>query len=245
MEITIDNEKIKYSGDKNVSKIYGWNLYVPGIRIGAHDFQRFNKQYAYVMLPEKNIWVFLRTAIFLEVIGRPNNKNGEPQYVIVHDVGKDGPHTWDVPKGQVEYKEFMDIKHKFRTPQTGLRGLLKEGIRRELEEESRISLDDVIGLKELTGLVVAGKHKDLPKNFHYQYHLFEGKVHYSLFDKAKKKVDKLRENPLLTINMPKDIIEKDNIMLWSPSDGLNKILHGDPEKIVRLYMSYKHGLSMK
>lgn len=241
MEIAITEEQIRYIGDANVSKIYGWNLFVPGIRIGAHDFKRFNKQYAYVALPQEQIWVFLRTAIFLEVVGRPNKR---PQFVIVHDVGKEGPHTWDVPKGQVEYKEFIDIKHKYRTPQTALHGLLKEGIRRELEEEAKISIDDVEDLKELTGLVVAGKHKDLPKNFHYQYHIFEGKVNYKLFDKAKKQLDRLRKNPVLTINMPKDIIEKDNILLWSPSDGLGKIINGDPEKLMRLYMAYKYNISL-
>jgi hypothetical protein len=45
--------------------------------------------------------------------------------------------------------------------------------------------------------------------------------------------------------MPKDIIEKDNIILWSPSMGLGKIIEGDPEKLIRLYMSYRYGISMK
>ena len=245
MKIIINDEKIKYTGDKHVSKMYGWNLFVPGIRIGAHDFKRFNKQYAYVALPEEKIWVFLRTAIFLEVVGIPKEKSGEPKFVIVHDVGKNTDHTWDCPKGQVEYKEFMGIKRRFRTPQTGLHGLLKEGIRRELEEEANIDINNVIGLREVPNLVVAGKHDDLPKNFHYQYHLFEGKINYSFYEKAKKKLDRLRENPVLTINMPKDIIEKDNIMLWSPSMGLDKIITGDPEKIVNLYMSYKYGICLK
>jgi 8-oxo-dGTP pyrophosphatase MutT (NUDIX family) len=242
MEISLINEKIKYSGDKELVKLYGWNLFVPGIRIGAHDFQRFNKQYAYVALPDTQIWVFLRTAIFLKVSGGPKD---EPHYIIVHDVGKNGPHTWDVPKGQVEYKEFLDIKHKFRTPQTGLQGLLKEGIRRELEEEAKIKISDVKNLKMVPYLAVAGKHKDLPKNFHYQYYIFEGEVDYKLYEKAKQRIDKLRANPVLTIDMPKDVIEKDNITLWSPSMGLGKILNGDPEKIVRLYIAYKYGISLK
>jgi len=237
MDISIKDEKIKYLGDRNISKIYGWNLFVPGIRIGAHDFKRFNKVYAYVALPKAEIRVFLRTAIFLEVIGLDSDKK---HYVLVHDVGKSGKHTWDVPKGQVEYKEFMDIKSKFRSPITGLHSLLKEGIRRELEEEAKISIDDVINLREIPNLVVAGKHKDLPEHFHYQYHIFEGKVHYKFFEKAKQQLDRLRNNPILTIDMPKDVIEKDNITLWTTSEGFDKIIEGDPMKIVTLYMSYKN-----
>jgi len=245
MEIVVSDEKIKYKGHKDISKIYGWNLYVPGIRIGAHHFPRYNKQYAYVALPNSDVWVFLRTAIFLEVVDIPNNKSNEPKFVIVHDVGKNGPHTWDMPKGQVEYKEFLDIKRHYKSPQTGLHGLLKEGIRRELEEEAKININNVTELNEIPNLAIAGKHNDLPNKFHYQYHIFEGKVNYKHYEKAKKQIDKLRENPTLTIDMPKDIIEKDNITLWSPSMGLGKIIEGDPEKLIRLYMSYRYGISMK
>jgi 8-oxo-dGTP pyrophosphatase MutT (NUDIX family) len=235
MLISVNDVIIKYSGTKSVSKIYGWNLFVPGIRIGAHDFKRFNKVYAYVALPKSDIWVFLRTAILLEVIGLDKQ-----YYVIVHDVDKSVKHGWDVPKGQVEYKEFLEIKSQFRSPLTGLYGLLKEGIARELEEEAKISLDDVIDLRLVPDLVVAGKHKDLPNHFHYQYHIFEGKIHYSFFEKAKKELDRLRMNPTLTLDMSKDMIEKDNIMLWSPSKGLSNIIEGDPQKIVNLYMAYKN-----
>lgn len=236
MEISVNDEKIKYNGDKTVSKIHGWNLFVPGIRIGAHDFKRFNKQYAYVALPHSEIRVFLRTAIFLEVVGL--NKD-EKQYIIVHDVGKIGAHTWDVPKGQVEYKEFEEIKHRFRSPIKALNALLKEGITRELEEEAKISIDDVTNLRLIPNLVVAGKHKDLPNHFHYQYHIFEGQIHHSFFNKATKELERLRNNPVLTIDMPKDIIEKDNIMLWSPNQGMKNIIEGDPQKLMMLYMSYK------
>jgi len=234
MEVEIDEHKIKYKG--TVSKIYSWNLYVPGIRIGVHDFKRYNKRYAYVNLPDSDIWVFLRTAIFLEVVGLDNS---EPQYVIVHNVGLKDKHGWDLPKGQVEYKEYETIKRHHRTPQTSLRALLKEGIRRELEEEAKIKIENVQNLKELTYLAVAGKHKDLPNHFHYQYHLFEGQIHYSYFNKAKKTLDKMRLNPTMTINMSKDVIEKDNIMLWSPSMGMTKIEEGDPQKLVSLYLAYK------
>jgi 8-oxo-dGTP pyrophosphatase MutT (NUDIX family) len=236
MKISVNEEKIKYLDDKSVSKIHGWNLFVPGIRIGAHDFKRFNKQYAYVALPQSEIRVFLRTAIFLEVVGLNIN---EKQYVIVHDVGKIGTHTWDVPKGQVEYKEFEGIKHRFRSPINGLNALLKEGISRELEEEAKISIDDVTNLRLIPNLVVAGKHRDLPNHFHYQYHIFEGQIHYSFFAKATKELERLRNNPVLTIDMPKDIIEKDNIMLWSPNQGMKNIIDGDPQKLMILYMSYK------
>jgi hypothetical protein len=39
--------------------------------------------------------------------------------------------------------------------------------------------------------------------------------------------------------MPKDIIEKDEMALWSPRDGLSMIMEGDPQKIIKLYMKYK------
>ena len=241
MDITVNGEEIRFSGSKSVAKLHGWNLFVPGIRIGNHNFKRFNKNYAYVFLPDSKNWVFLRTAIFLEVINVPKNKqHGDgPHYVLVHDVGKRGDGTWDVPKGQVEYKEYQSIESNFRTPRTRLHGLLKEGITRELLEEAKINIDNVLNLREIPNLVLAGHHGDLPKHFQYQYHTFEGKIDYSFFEKAKKKLDHMRENPHLIVDMPKDIIEKDNIALWSPSMGLSRIIVGDPQKLITLYMNYK------
>jgi hypothetical protein len=57
--------------------------------------------------------------------------------------------------------------------------------------------------------------------------------------KAQKEIDMLRNNPQLTLNMPKDVLEKDRIALWKPSDGLKMILAGDPQKIVRVFCAYK------
>ena len=235
METTVHGEKIHHVG----TRINGWNLYVPGCRFGSHDFKRFNKQYVYVELPESENRVFLRTATFLEVQDVPG-QTYEPCYVLVHDIGTKGPQSWDPPKGQVEYKEYETIQHKHRTARAQLRALLKEGVRREVEEESRIKLEDIKGLREIPNLVVGGHHADLPNHFQYQYHIFEGKVSYKVFQKAKAKIDNLRENPHLTVSMPKDIIEKDEVALWSPSDGLGMIMDGDPKKIMQLYMRYKN-----
>jgi hypothetical protein len=236
MEITISGERIRYQGFDTV----GWNLYVPGIRFGAHDFKRFNKVYAYVALPESEIWVFLRTAAFLKV-EVPDDM--DPQFVLVHDVAAKGPRSWDPPKGQVEYKEYETIKSRSKTPIGRLHALLKEGVTREVEEESKIKMSDVKGLKELN-LVVSGKHDDLPKHFHYQYHLFEGTISHKTYLNAKAKLDRLRMNPALTIGMAKDVIEKDNLALWKPSDGLGMVMEGDPQKIIELYCKYK-GLKIR
>ena len=234
MEISVEGEKIGFTGIRN----RGWNLYVPGILFGAHDFKRFNKQYVYVELPESRNRVFLRTATFLEVVGAPPAE-AVPVYILVHDVAIKGPRSWDPPKGQVEYKEYEDIKAHHKTSNARLHALLREGVRREVAEESRIDIDNVKDLREIPNLVVAGKHDDLPAHFHYQYHIFEGKVDYKVYMKAKAKLDKLRENPHLTISMPKDIIEKDEMALWTPRDGLSMIMEGDPQKIIKLYMKYK------
>jgi 8-oxo-dGTP pyrophosphatase MutT (NUDIX family) len=231
MEITISGESIVYGG----LAARGWNLYVPGIRFGAHNFKRFNKIYTYVALPESKNWIFLRTAAFIQV-DLPNTD--EPHYVLVHDVASKATHSWDPPKGQVEYKEFETIKTQFRTPRTRLHGLLREGIHRELLEEAKIDIKDVRDFTELD-LVVAGHHNDLPNHFHYQYHLFEGHISYKTFLKALKELDMLRNNPQLTLNMSKDVLEKDRIALWKPSDGLKMILAGDPQKIVRVFCAYK------
>jgi 8-oxo-dGTP pyrophosphatase MutT (NUDIX family) len=233
MEIVVSGEKVKYKG----LPFKSWNLFVPGIRFSFHDFKRFNKQYVSIELPESKIRVFLRTAIFLEVTGVPNED--ESQYVIVHDIGKKGKGSWDPPKGQVEYKEYEEVSRRHRLPNTTLHALLREGVRREVVEETRINLNDVFDLREIPYLAIAGKHEDLPKNFHYQYNIFEGKITYKTFMKAKAKMDHLRANPHLTITMPKDIIEKDEIRLWKPSDGLDMIMDGDPKKLIQLYLDYK------
>lgn len=232
MNLTISGERIKYQGQG----IRGWNLYVPGIRFGAHHFYRFNKVYAYVALPESDIWVFLRTAAFLEV-KVPDSK--EPHFVIVHDVGAKSNIGWDPPKGQVEYKEFETIRIKHRTPTTRLHALLREGVSREIEEESKIRIADIRDFNEIPNLVVAGKHDDLPRKFHYQYHLFEGTITYGAYMKAKAKIDKLHTNLNAIVDMPKDVLEKDAIKLWKPSDGIKMIAEGDPRKIVMLYLRYR------
>jgi len=232
MHITISGECIKYNG----TSVRGWNLYVPGIRFGAHNFRRFNKIYAYVALPECEKWIFLRTAAMIEV-EMPVEK--EPHYILVHDVGNTKKRSWDPPKGQVEYKEFEIIKTEFRSQKKRLHALLKEGIAREVEEESKIKITDVKDLTELDQLVVAGHHDDLPNHFHYQYHLFEGRITYKTYLKASAALERLRNNPDLAISMPKDVLEKDRLALWKPSDGLGMVLEGDPQKIIRLYCQYK------
>lgn len=232
MNFTVSGEIIKYRNPR----IRGWNLYVPGIRFGAHHFKRFNKIYTYVALPESENWVFLRTAAFLQV---DVPKSAAPHFVIVHDVGASPNAGWDPPKGQVEYKEFETIRSKYRTPQTRLHALLKEGVTREIEEESKIRVSDIQDFREIPNLVVAGKHGDLPKRFHYQYHLFEGHLPYSVYLKAKAKLDKMRNNPVSIIDLPKDVLEKDRIDLWTPRDGLSMIAEGDPRKIVELYLAYR------
>jgi len=240
MHITVSGECVKYNG----LAIKGWNLDVPGIRFGAHNFRRFNKVYAYVALPESENWIFLRTAALIEVKMPPSaeseesQESQEPHYVLVHDTANARQHSWDPPKGQVEYKEFETIKTRFRTPKTRLHALLREGIAREVEEESKIRIDDVKDLTELD-LVVGGHHDDLPNHFHYQYHLFEGHISYKTFQKAAKALEHLRNNPKMALGLPKDVLEKDRIALWKPSDGLGMIQKGDPQKILRLYCAYK------
>lgn len=232
MNFTVSGEIIRYHNPR----IKGWNLYVPGTRFGAHHFKRFNKIYTYVALPESQNWVFLRTAAFIQV---DVPKSVEPNFVIVHDVGAQINYGWDPPKGQVEYKEYESIRTKYRTPHTRLHALLKEGVTREIEEESKIRVSDIEDFRENSNLVVAGKHDDLPRKFHYQYHLFEGRLPYNVYLKAKAKLDKMRNNPVSVLDLPKDVIEKDAIALWRPSDGLEMIAEGDPRKIVQLYLAYR------
>lgn len=226
--IDVQGEKIKYKG----TNMHSWNIFVPGTRVGAHKFMRYNKQYAYVCLPKSNNWVFLRTAVFLEV-------ENTGKFVIVHDVGYEGDHTWDVPKGQVEYKEYETIKNHHKTTHDRVKALLKEGISRELEEEAKISIDDVMNLRMVPNLSVGGKHKDLPQNFVYLYQIFEGQITEATYKKATQKIAHMRKYPELTVDMKKDVIEKDDITLWSPSDGLSKMGKGDPTDIAKLYMAYK------
>ena len=239
MQITISGECVKYRG----LDIQGWNLDIPGIRFGAHNFRRFNKVYAYVALPDSDTWVFLRTAALLEVEMPPHLRGEEPQFILVHDVGNTKKRSWDPPKGQVEYKEFEAIKTRYRSPKTRLHALLREGIGREVEEESKIKIADVRDLTELD-LVVGGHHADLPNHFHYQYHLFEGRISYKTYLKAERALERLRNTPALAIGLPKDVLEKDRIALWKPSDGLGMVLEGDPQKIMRLYCAYR-GLKVR
>jgi len=234
MHVTISGERVQYKG----LAIKGWNLDIPGIRFGAHHFRRFNKVYAYVALPNSDTWVFLRTAAMIEVEMPPHLRASEPHFILVHDVGNTKKRSWDPPKGQVEYKEFETIKIHHRSTKTRLHALLKEGVAREVEEESKIKIADVKDLTELD-LVVGGHHDDLPNHFNYQYHLFDGRITYKTYLKAQQALDRLRNNPALTVAMPKDVLEKDRIALWKPSDGLGMVLEGDPQKIMRLYCAYK------
>jgi ADP-ribose pyrophosphatase YjhB (NUDIX family) len=160
------------------------------------------KAYAYVEHPTEGWRVYLRSCVFLHEEGERFNCR---RFVAVKKTGAPWrAATWEPPKGQMEGKDISSGK--------SIRALLEQNVRRETEEEAHIK--HIIGLKH-TGLAFQGQERDFPRNWYFQYHIFQGRVNKAALEKADEWFQHMKANPKEFAALRRDQKEKDAIDWYS------------------------------
>jgi hypothetical protein len=110
--------------------------------------------------------------------------------------------------------------------------LLKENIRREVEEEAKIK-----SIRELshTSLVLQSIEPDFPPNTYFQYHIFSGYASSTQIENAVTEFDWIKKNPEEFEKLRSDQREKDDIS-WYDSD--KKMMGKWSPTIVKMYLDY-------
>jgi len=182
-----------------------FNVFEPGLIRGAAKLAYApNKRYFYVEHPTEGWRVYLRGCTFLHDSTKPFNQS---QFIVVKR--KDATPTskaWEPPKGQMEGKDA-------KPEGAPLIELMAENVRREVEEESKISKFHHL---RYTGLVVQSREQDYPPNHYFQYHLFQAVVDPSELEKAQKEFNWLNDHPKYFTRMRSDLREKDALAWFDP-----------------------------
>jgi ADP-ribose pyrophosphatase YjhB (NUDIX family) len=189
------------------------------------------KKYAYVQHPMEGWRVYLRSCCFIHEKLQPTASSGEcidtSKFIVVKRTGDPAnAKAWEPPKGQMEYKDMM--KHTSMP----IMNLLKENVRREVAEESRI--ETLFGLRH-SGIVFQGREKDHPPNTFFQYHIFQALVSPTEWRRASQELDWYRAHPLAFARLRRDKREKDAIDWYSPSE--HKLMGKWSPKIVGMYLN--------
>jgi len=231
------NEKIKTPDGSHAF----WDIFMPGTKLGVYHFDRFDKDYVYVEMPESKAKIFLRCCVFLTIKGEDSPK----AFAIVHRWNKPigGPkdhNNWEPIKGQVEKKEMLAAKRlvggKEHVP--FLNEVLRYTIQREIEEESKIFPCSIKKLKLQQNLAYSSTHSDYPEaNMYFQYMIFTAEISRKDFEAAQERVSSVWEDPR-SVNLRKDEREKNGLSLWSPQKGLKAIMGGPAGALVRLYLRH-------
>ena len=216
-----------------------WNIFMPGAKLGMYHFDKYDKDYVYVQMPESKVKVFLRCCVFLTIKGEDQPK----RFAIVHRWGKPigGPNdknNWEPIKGQVEEKEKLAAQRltKTREHEPFLLEILKYTMQREAEEEGKIHPTSLKNLTLHRDLAYTSSHSNYPEpNMHFQYMIFTAEVSRKDFDKAQKTVHDIFMDPR-TMELKKDVREKNALSLWSPQKGMSAIMGGPAGAMVRLYL---------
>jgi len=89
-----------------------------------------------------------------------------------------------------------------------IKKLLEENIRREVDEEAKIS--KILSLQH-TGLILQNTEPDYPENTFFQYHVFQGFVPPAQLGKAVDEFAWIKEHPDAFARFKSDRREKDDI----------------------------------
>lgn len=198
------------------------------MEIGFHRFAS-GKKYAFVKKDDAPI--FLRNIIFIQ------NQNNPSQIAIVREWGGTNTHTWEPPKGQMEWKEFDDASLKPNTtvPPSKLFQVMKIGMLRELGEEAKILPRDLKNLKRLEKVYVQDWPESGIKKAKFVYQFWQANIRSEAMLEAQARMEFLCTHPDLAAMLPKDMCEKDAVGWWSPAEGWTKIRGGFSKKMTELY----------
>ncbi len=149
------------------------------------------------------------------------------RFIVVKRAGKPATgREWEPPKGQMEGKDGL------RDPNESIMHILRENVKREVGEESRIK--HLQGL-EHTGLVFQGQEPDYPPNHYFQYHIFRALVTTKEWIHASEELQWYREHPAAFARLKRDKKEKDAIAWYNPSE--TQLMGKWSPKLVALYLA--------
>jgi len=186
------------------------------------------KRYFYVEHPTEGWRVFLRAGCFIHE--KPASGEGtaiDPmRFVVVKRAYKSAQgKEWEPPKGQMEGKDGL------RNPGDSIITILKQNMKREVEEESRIQH---IQNMEYTGLVLEGRERDYPPNTFFQYHVFRAVVEPREWMRASEELAWFRDHPAAFERQKRDRKEKDEIAWFNPTE--TRIMGRWSPKLVGMYL---------
>lgn len=163
-----------------------------------------HKLYFYVEHPTEGWRVYLRAACFIHELYKPFQSS---KFLVVKRTGGDPEKaTWEPPKGQMEGRDGH--------PKKSILQLLKENIKREVDEEAKINY-----LRELThtGLILQDIEPDFPPNTYFQYHIFSAYAHPSQIARAFDEFAWIADHREEFMRLRSDRREKDAIAWYDPT----------------------------
>ena len=200
------------------------DVFQPGLKRGAERLPYDPvKRYFYVEHPGEGWRVYLRAACFIHEQNAPFDP--ERFLVVKRTGGESDKAVWEPPKGQMEGKDGL------RDPTDSIYDILRENVRREVLEESKVS---VLRSLQHTGLVIQSVEPDFPPNTFFQYHIFSAYAHPVQIKKAFDEFDWIYEHPKAFARMKRDRREKDAISWYDPKT--TKLMGKWSPTIVALYI---------
>lgn len=183
-----------------------------------------HKRYFYVEHPEEGWRVYLRSVCFLH--DAAEDFKAEHFLVVKRAGGDPAKASWEPPKGQMEGKDAPKGIKK------SVFQLLRENIRREVEEEAKITR-----IRELThtGLVLQAIEPDFPPNTYFQYHVFQGLVQPTHIQRAVQEFEWYAEHPEAFQSLRADNREKDQLA-WADDGATKKMMGRWSPTLVRIYL---------
>jgi len=202
-----------------------FDVFQPGLLRGAERLPYApSKRYFYVEHPTEGWRVYLRAACFIHELYKPFVTS---RFLVVKRTGgEETKASWEPPKGQMEGKDARD-------PKKSVLQLLKENIRREVEEEAKIT-----NVRELTHttLILQSTEPDFPPNTYFQYHIFTGYAHPVQIETAFREFDWIKEHPEEFMRFRADKREKDAIDWYNPAT--RKMMGRWSPTLVKMYLEF-------
>jgi len=203
-----------------------FDIFQPGLLRGQ-EFLPYDpsKGYFYVEHPTEGWRVFLRAICFIHEEGVPYDPK---RFLVVKRTGahEDGK-SWEPPKGQMEGKDAL--KH----PRTSVMDLLKQCVRREVEEEAHINK---LNNLEHTGLVLQAIEPDFKPNTYFHYHIFRAQTPVKSIQRGLNWFTWLKAHPRFFARMKRDKKEKDALTWFDPA--ATKLMGRWSPKLVPMYIGH-------
>lgn len=201
-----------------------FDVFQPGLKRGAERLPYDpSRRYFYVEHPTDGWRVYLRGACFIHELYKPFDP--ERFLVVKRTGGNSEKAVWEPPKGQMEGKDGWQADDK------SIYDLLRDNVRREVEEEAKIH-----SLRELqhSGLVLQSVEPDFPPNTFFQYHIFSAYATPRAVESAFASFQWFQEHPAAFARQRREKKEKDAIAWYEPAEM--KIMGSWSPTLVAMYL---------